>query len=651
LNETQSQQHVPSALLLSMPWTELDTPNLGLSILCSVLKAENIKCRVRHLNLEMLTFLKGTTYYALSKMYALNDFMFSAVLDGDPSARQLRWLRFRIAELLRTSDINLEDYGGVEGLTQKILSVRAETIPNWLEGVADEIASSDATLVGASCMFDQTIASVALLKLVKERAPEKMLALGGYAVRQPTAETVMAAFHWIDAICVQEGEDIIVPLARASTGQTALKDIPGLLYSGVDTSLQLNASSAKINMNDVPTPDFDDYFNDLRSLSQTHQVDVRPNNLPIENSRGCWWGQKKHCVFCGIKKQDLTYRYRDYTKTLSEIKFLSKKHDHYNFRFTDYILPQQYYKDLLVKLEEEGAPFRLDGEMKANANRDQFFAIAKAGFRSMQPGIESLSSSALRKMDKGVTSVQNVYLLRLGKETGVTIIYNILYGFPHDTLDEYTHTLEEIKWLRHLDTPMSYVPVQITRFSPMHTDPNRFGIKPSHHDGCYELIFSEKFLAKSGFKLDDFCYYFERTFENSPALQKTYQKIGEEVYQWKQAVETRTTALTYRKIESGLKVSDHRSVSVLEYVLNLYEARLYLLFDTPAPRTKAFARFKAETKRDDAENIYEKLRSFGLIFEDEGLAVGLMIEQNSAASGYGKYRAIDDGKGIPAING
>jgi len=620
----------PSALLLSMPWTDLDTPNLGLGVLKAELQANEIDCKVRHLNVEMSRFLKASTYFAISNKYALNDFLFTSVLDPKVTAKQLRWLRLRIPGLLRESTLNIEKLGGEDGLIDKLLELRAVTIPSWLEEKADEIAQSEAQFVGASCMFDQTIASVALLKLVRDRTSEKLLTLGGYAVRQPTADTIMKAFPWIDAICIQEGENVIVPFVESAIGKRALQDVPGIVFRNAEGVLKATVPCANRILDDVPTPDFDDYITDIEDLSETHAVDIHKSCLPVENSRGCWWGQKNHCTFCGIKQQDLVYRYRSADRALSELKHLSEKYQHRSFRFTDYILPNAYYKTLFADLAELPEPFQLDGEIKANANANQMQAISAAGFRNVQPGIESFSSSCLRKMSKGVTSVQNVYLLRLGQEVGVNIVYNILYGFPDDSYADYTHMADEMKWFSHFDLPISYVPVQITRYSPMHMDPKTYGIGALHPDDLFNLVFSRSFLERTGFEMDKFCYYFNRPFDNSPRLQREYQRIGETLHRLKMAKSEQVQSLLCRPAADGLFVSDQRLGRNLTFTLSEAEAALYRLFDKPNSKAKAFAAHRAQTGADDADEIYARMREKGLVFEDEGLAVGLMVQDSDA---------------------
>jgi hypothetical protein len=68
-------------------------------------------------------------------------------------------------------------------------------------------------------------------------------------------------------------------------------------------------------------------------------------------------------------------------------------------------------------------------ELKANLSDERFALLAAAGFVELQPGIESFSSDALRKMRKGVTAAQNVHTLVMGRKHGVRIFHNLLMAF------------------------------------------------------------------------------------------------------------------------------------------------------------------------------------------------------------------------------
>ncbi len=192
----------PSVLLVSMPWTNLTEPSPALGLLAGVLEREGIRTRCLHLNLFMLQYLRAETYNELASIYSLNDFLFSRVLDPELTHSQLRRLRQKVGETLNRGVIDPRRFGGVQGFVDALLALRNEVIPSWLDSWATEIAEHPSSLVGFTCMFDQTIASLALASLVKAKAPWKTVALGGYAVQAPAAQMIIGSSEWIDAVCL-----------------------------------------------------------------------------------------------------------------------------------------------------------------------------------------------------------------------------------------------------------------------------------------------------------------------------------------------------------------------------------------------------------------------------------------------------------------
>src|ERR1700730_14601156 len=122
----------PKALLLSLPWTTLPEPSLGLGLLKAVLTTNGVPCQVRHLNIEMLRFVKPVTYYTLANTFALNEFLFSGVLDPPVTPRQHRLLREKARQALQFSTIDAAERGGLDGFVRDLLHLRNNIIPIWL---------------------------------------------------------------------------------------------------------------------------------------------------------------------------------------------------------------------------------------------------------------------------------------------------------------------------------------------------------------------------------------------------------------------------------------------------------------------------------------------------------------------------------------
>jgi ribosomal peptide maturation radical SAM protein 1 len=629
MNTTLEQDRgAPSVLLVSAPWTTLTEPNLGLCLLKAVLERQGIHCRVLHQNLFLLEILQANTYNQFSALFALNDFLVSGTLDPQLTHAQQRWLRLKVTQLMERKGLDMEQFGGSEGLFQTLLRVRRELIPPWVEQWAGEIAASPASLVGFGCMFDQTIASLALARRVRELAPEKLLVLGGYAVRPPTAQMILRSHPWIDAVCTGEGEIAVVALARAAAGECKLSDVPGIAYSGPDGQPVLSAPSPMVDLDQNPTPDFDDFFGDLRRLAAEYKIDITPRNLLAENSRGCWWGSKNHCVFCGIHDDDLRFRARDARKVVASLEEMTQRYGINFFRFSDYILPLQYFDTLLPELVRRGSPFRLSTESKANLTEERFALIAQAGVEELQPGIESFSTAVLRNMHKGVTAIQNVHTLMMGRRHGVRIYYNLLYGFPDDEAEEYERMLKLLPRLFHLDAPFTCAPVKVTRYAPLQSRPEKFGLTKPVADPSYALVFSDDYLRRTGFVLDDYCYYFERQFENSLRLTRTYEEINRIVGAW-QSLRENQNGWLYRDgplaEDGGMTIRDRRGGA--EEVVRLDAAAAEVLLACAQPvslRTLRESRF-AYSGPDELEAILTRLDEFELTFPDQGRVLSLVF--------------------------
>ena len=620
-----------SVILVSLPWTSLTEPSLGLGILKSCLEEKGIECRVMHLNLFLLEHLKATTYYSLANVFALNDFIFSGVLDPTLSNKQEQWLRLKTKELLYFNLIDKNINGGYEGIIEKILHLRNTVIPDWLEQWADEISKSAATLIGLTCMFDQTIASVALSHLIKKKANDKLIALGGYAVRSPTGEAILRAFSCVDVVCNGEGEPAIEKLTAASAGNIPLREVPNIIYRDAENSIIHSFQAPLTDMNSIPVPNYDDYFKDVAVLQRMHNVAIETDRLPIENSRGCWWGQTKHCVFCGINDEDLRYRFRSSEKVLHNLDTLHKKYGYTTFRFSDYILPHAYYKTLLPALSKRGKPYRITSELKANLSSEQFRLLKDAGFDEVQPGIESFSNKVLQQMDKGVSAIQNVYTLILGKQSDIPIRYNILYGLPNDDYDEVLKITTLLPKLFHLDPPSTRLQIQITRYAPLQTNPERFGISASAYEPSYDLIFSSSFLEASGFNLNEFCYYFERPFENPPSLAKLYREIDLLVDHWQHLQEERTVSFYFEEIEKRLRITDSRKdISPDIYYLTKMESLVYKKILNPTSLPILMKELAFAMPETTFSEILLSFQERGLVFTEGEKIIGLALPMQNA---------------------
>ena len=202
------------------------------------------------------------------------------------------------------------------------------------------------------------------------------------------------------------------------------------------------------DMDELPLPNFNDYFNAVNGT----EIGTRAN-LTVESSRGCWWGMKSHCTFCGLNGQTMDFRSKSPSRFLAELKELSEHYGKNYFMVADNILDMKYINSVLPELAATNSCIRLFYEVKANLRKDQIELLAAGGIVRLQPGIESLSTPILKLMGKGTSRLQNIQLLKWCREFKIDVAWNLLFGFPGEDPNEYEGIAGVIPNIVHLQAP------------------------------------------------------------------------------------------------------------------------------------------------------------------------------------------------------
>ena len=198
--------------------------------------------------------------------------------------------------------------------------------------------------------------------------------------------------------------------------------------------------------------------------------------LLVETARGCWWGARHHCTFCGLNGSTMAFRSKSPARLLDEMRTLADRWSVETFGVVDNILDMRYFRSVLRDLAEDDRRLSLFWEVKANLSQDQVRLLADAGVDHVQPGIESLSDDVLARMDKGTTVLRNLAMLKHCREHGVVPEWNLLYGIPGEDPEDYAAMARLIGALTHLTPPSGHGQIRLDRFSPYHEDPTAHGL-------------------------------------------------------------------------------------------------------------------------------------------------------------------------------
>jgi ribosomal peptide maturation radical SAM protein 1 len=244
------------------------------------------------------------------------------------------------------------------------------------------------------------------------------------------------------------------------------------------------------------------------------------------------------------------------------------------------------------------ADLRLDlfYEVKANLRYEQLVKLRDGGIRQIQPGIESLSDDVLGLMDKGVTAMQNIALLRWCAELGIQCSWNVMAGFPGEPPEEYERVAEVVPLLVHLDAPMSTARLRLDRFSPFHRDPQRYGFRRVRPSRAYFYVFP---LGRR--ELNRLAYFFDYDYADDRHPEDYLAPVTRAVGAWTRAQRSAERPRLDAETEADrIVVTDTRPIAVAaRHELVGLAARVYERCDTA--RTIPALLRDAELDADEAE--------------------------------------------------
>ncbi|MGH3624373.1 MAG: RiPP maturation radical SAM C-methyltransferase, partial [Sciscionella sp.] len=293
--------------------------------------------------------------------------------------------------------------------------------------------------------------------------------------------------------------------------------------------------------------------------------------LPIETARGCWYGMKNHCTFCGLNRAGMEFRAKKPEKVLEMLKELSCRYGIRHFNAIDNILAPAYVSRLFGRLAEAHSDLRLHYEIRPKLNREQLRLVRRGGLVSVQPGIESFSTNVLTLMRKNVTGMSNLELLKWTTYYGIDNSYNILYGFPGESEQDYQWQANVLRRIPHLQPPYAMARARPDRGSPMFEQPDEHSVRSLRPSACYRHIYPPEY------NLNRVSYFFEHDLDGA-LPPHGYQECLNLVADWKQQWSARERPyLRYVKTWESVSIHDGRTGSHHGYRFDDQEAALYEL--------------------------------------------------------------------------
>jgi len=441
-------------LIIVPPFAGIDRPSLGVHTLQACALEQGFKVDVFYANLLFAQRIGPKLFHDLSygpTSYLLGERLFAPAAYGhDKPAFDERFQKHL-----------LDDGKSLEEI-QTLITIAAETAA-WVESVARELIQMNYKVVGATSTFEQTAACIAFLNAIKRLNPQTTTLIGGANCEGPMADGIATLSPLVDYIFSGESESTFL-------------DFLTRFHSDEPPTEKIFYGEPNRTMESLPCPDYEQFYQQFDDFIDPAKMQGIKLWLPYESSRGCWWGQKHHCTFCGLNGSGMVFRQKSAARIITDLRKLGARHPNKLVTMADNIMPNNYFKTLLPHLGTELPGYDIFYEVKANLDLPKVMLLKQAGITSIQPGIEALSTPLLRLMDKGVSAAQNIALLRYGETMGVEIRWNLLCGFPGDKVEWYEDTLRIITLIPHLPPPSGMYRLSIDRFSPYFERAADYGI-------------------------------------------------------------------------------------------------------------------------------------------------------------------------------
>lgn len=510
-------------------------------------------------------------------------------------------------------------------LRQRIEEAR-QTLGVALDELIDRHRLDARDLVGFTSMFSQNVACFALARRIRARNPQALIVMGGANCETPMGEEIVKNVENVDYVF----------------SGCALKSFPDFIQATLDGDLQrrgqipgvfgkpsrlalLNGGGGTVG-DELPLdePVALDYQPFLDSLERNFpDAGIEPILL-FETSRGCWWGQRAHCTFCGLNGQSMTYRAMSADKALDLIRSLFAYSSKVSrLQCVDNIMPRNYPKDVFAHLDTP-AHMKIFYEVKADLSEDDLQILSKARVREVQPGIEALATSTLKLMKKGTTVFQNLRFLANCVTRDIFPCWSLLVGFPGEGAEVYRKYVADIPRLVHLPPPSGVYPVRPDRYSPYQVRAAEFGMD-LHPADFYELVYP---FSKAS--LENLAYFFrDYNFgaDYFTVMVEWFDAVREQVEAWRARWNRQDHALPpmlYLEESDGIVwVNDSRSGPAVRHPIG--DAARDLLLALSRPRSRADALASLGRSAADPEAELAALERAGLVFQEGDHVMSLVF--------------------------
>ncbi|MDC1162429.1 RiPP maturation radical SAM C-methyltransferase [Tenacibaculum sp.] len=448
----------------------------------------------------------------------------------------------------KPSEIDIEYYKEIEQICYDFVLI-----------VSKVIAEYSYDIIGFSLGFcNQINPSIAIINEVSKYSSCGTIIVGGSYCDGDKVAGIPSLSKHIDYVFSGESENTFINFLN-------------LHAKGIKIAEKIIKIDEEVLLDNLPIADYENYAKQVIRIMGEEYFRENVKAIWYESSRGCWWADKAKCTFCGIG--DGGFRNKSIRKVKNDIKTIQSIVPEKYIFFTDLIMPK-LFPEKYMKLEINGDELPVLGmQLKINTSVFEMNMLKSINARIVLPGIESFSTSLLKKMKKGTTGRHNLYFLRNAACLNIHVQYSLIWGFPNDVKEEYDYLETLIPSIIHLKPPRLFEGAQVSRDAPLYRDANVLGVSNLEYWKVYDMVYS------SNVKIAQLANYFVGSFESFAYRNPNYMNdVFHKIENWKKKYNK--VSLEIRKIDNDIfLIIDNRKkqdMATISYMVSKEKATILM---------------------------------------------------------------------------
>jgi len=313
------------------------------------------------------------------------------------------------------------------------------------EDIIKKLKEENPDLIGLTVLTPMYGIMRDLVRVIKANLPNAKIVIGGAHASAMPKETLLDIPE-IDYLCVGEGEETILELARFLEGKKRIEEVDGLWYCRGGQVVSNKPRAYIDNLDKIPFPARDLLPMDRYTLttSRTKGVAYCPTLIV---ARGCPYD----CSYCS-HPFGRSFRHHSVSRIISEVEELIARQNirQMNLEADTLTVNKSFLMELCAGLIKAGIHKKVQWTCESRidtVDREMLLAMKRAGCWQISYGVESGVQRLLDIICKNekLETIEKVF--KLTHQVGITIRGFFMLGLPTETREESWQTINFAKKL------------------------------------------------------------------------------------------------------------------------------------------------------------------------------------------------------------